>query len=102
MEVELYPGTTIAFSREIEKTDSKNVRWLKGEKALAPFPYHAHSVFPYIDLVFATSSLGESLAQAKTTKTVRYSLLSAKRGSTLRYTTVNFFAQFPFNSGCSI
>ena len=46
MEVELYPGTTIAFSKEIEKTDAKNVRGLRGEKALAPFLISRAFYFP--------------------------------------------------------
>ena len=45
-EAELYPGTTIAFSREIEKTDAKNARGLRGEKALAPFLRSREFYFP--------------------------------------------------------
>ena len=45
-EAELYPGITIAFSREIEKTDAKNARGLRGEKALAPFLRSREFYFP--------------------------------------------------------
>lgn len=55
-EAELYPGTTIAFSREIEKTD-KNARGLRERRRSLPFSDHANSIFPYIDLVFAASPL---------------------------------------------
>ena len=45
-EAELYPGTTIAFSRENGKTDAKNARGLRGEKALAPFLRSREFYFP--------------------------------------------------------
>lgn len=46
-EAELYPGTTIAFSREIEKTDAKNARGLRREKALAPLLRSREFYFPF-------------------------------------------------------
>ena len=33
MGAELYPRRAIVFSREIEKTDAKNARGLRGEKS---------------------------------------------------------------------
>ena len=95
-EAELYPGTTIAFSREIEKTDAKNARGLRGEKAL-PLSQITRILFSLTLTLFSRRPHWlESLSRARTTKTVRYSLLSAKRGSILRYTrgTQRQFSQY--------
>ena len=97
-EAELYPGTTITFSREIEKTDAKNARGLRGEKAHAPFLTQITRILFSLTLTLFSRRPHwlESLSRARTTKTVRYSLLSAKRGSILRYTrgTQRQFSQY--------
>ena len=102
MEVELYPGTTIAFSREIEKTDAKNVRGLRGEKALAPFLISRAFYFPlhwprFRDVLTSWRAWHRR-------KQRRLSVIAYFRTAGFHPTLYHceLFAQFPFNSGSSI
>ena len=85
----------IVFSREIEKTDAKNARGLRGEKVIAPFLRSLEFYFPLHWPCFRDVPTSWRACHRRGQRRLSV-LLSAKRGSTLSHTrgTQHQFSQY--------